>query len=340
MLIYLYGDGMIRIIDTVRDNHARKALSIVSVPQIYQPLQGAAYGTAVEVEFGIGSIVPYHIVQAVHIGLVHFLIVGPGHAFQAVVLEIVHQHLAAGNLDGEPAAPCVAVRIVEVGYLRLLYLHVHNLGELVYQEGTPVTELIRVHAFELYGVDLFVQGGDFAGDAVDFVHLHLDFFIHVLLQLLQIARHIVEILGEGSGIAHELFLEGQIVRVLHQFLQTRNHQLVEHGLESGVLAVVMEVGLYLLHVVYLLLVLAYLLIVVPESEIVEFIAHALDGQGLHAGTGAAVGLEHPQGVCGLCGHLLAAVAFGLYVGDVVGRGVQRSVAGQQSGICYIQSEKL
>mgnify|MGYP006922402803 CR=1 FL=1 len=49
--------------------------SIVSVPQIYQPLQGTAYGTAVEVEFGIGPIVPYHIVQAVHIGLVHFLIV-------------------------------------------------------------------------------------------------------------------------------------------------------------------------------------------------------------------------------------------------------------------------
>ena len=120
----------------------------------------------------------------------------------------------------------------------------------------------------------------------------------------------------------------------------RNHQLVEDRLEARILSVVIEVVFYLLHVIYLLLVLAYLLIIVPESEIIEFIAHALDGQGLHAGTGAAVGLEHPQGVCGLCGHLLAAVAFGLYVGDVVGRGVQRSVAGQQSGICYIQSEKL
>ena len=42
-------------------------------------------------------------------------------------------------------------------------------------------------AFELDGVDLFVQGGDFVGDGIDFVYFHLDFFVHVLLELFQVA---------------------------------------------------------------------------------------------------------------------------------------------------------
>ena len=97
----------------------------------------------------------------------------------------------------------------------------------------------------------------------------------------------------------------------------------------------MEIALHLLHVVLLLAVLADFIVIAPISEIIEFIPDALNGQRLHACPGAAIGLEDPKGIGGLCGHLLSAEAFCLDIGDIVRGGVQRCVAGQQPRICYI-----
>lgn len=86
----------------------------------------------------------------------------------------------------------------------------------------------------------------------------------------------------------------------------------------------------LLHIVF-----AQLCIVVPESSVIELIADALDCQSLYTGTGTAIGLEHPQRIGGLLCHLLSAVAFRLYIGDIIGSGIHGSIAGQKSCICNI-----
>ena len=101
------------------------------------------------------------------------------------------------------------------------------------------------------------------------------------------------------------------------------------------LAVIIKIRLQLLHVILLHIVFAQLCIVIPESSVIELIADALDGQCLYTGTGTAVGLEYTQGIgCLLC-YLLSAVAFRLYIGDIIGSGIHGSITGQKSRICNI-----
>ena len=142
------------------------------------------------------------------------------------------------------------------------------------------------------------------------------------MQLLQIACHAVEIIGQGTCIPHELLLDGIVVRIVHPRLKPCDHQLIEHGLEARILAVVIEIVFYLLHIILLLTVVAYLGIVYPISGIIELIPDSLNGQHIHAGAGAAVCLEYPDGIGRLLGHLLSAVAQCLHIGDIVGSRIQ------------------
>ena len=164
--------------------------------------------------------------------------------------------------------------------------------------------------------------------------------VYILLQLLQIARRSLEIFCQSLGGAYELLLGSGVVRVLHQLLKPSDHHLVKHGLKSCILAVIVKICLDLLHIILLLTELPYSLVVVPISEIIKLIPHPLDGQRLNACPCTAVGLEDPQGICRLLGHLLPAVPFRLYVSDVVGCGVHGRIAGQKPRICYVQSKKL
>ena len=159
--------------------------------------------------------------------------------------------------------------------------------------------------------------------------------VDILLYFFQIARHTVEILCQSSGIAYELGFGCGTVGILQECLQSGDHQLIEVRLEPGALTVIIKIRLQLLHVILFHVIFAKQCIVIPISSVIEFIPYTLNGQSLYTGTGTAIGLEHPQRIGGLLCHLLSAVAFRLYIGDIIGSGIHGSITGQKSRICNI-----
>ena len=159
--------------------------------------------------------------------------------------------------------------------------------------------------------------------------------VDILLYFFQITRHTIEIICQCSGISHELGFGCGTVGILQECLQSGDHQLIEVRLEPGALTVIIKIRLQLLHVILFHVIFAKQCIVIPISSVIEFIPYTLNGQSLYTGTGTAIGLEHPQRIGGLLCHLLSAVAFRLYIGDIIGSGIHGSIAGQKSRICNI-----
>ena len=308
-----------------------EVLTIVAVPHLHQTSESAPQRAAVKVQ--LGSVRPVHIIQAVNIRLVNFLMGTPGHTFQAVVVVAVNQHLSACYAHNESAAAGFPVRVICVRNFCLCHVHIHDLGKLIHQKCPSVPKLVGIDSCELYGVDLLVQCGDLSGQGVDLINLYLDLQICILLQLFQVPGHAVKILCQRARISHKLLFGGHAVGIFQQLFHTCDNHLVKNCLKACVFAVVVKIGLDLLHIILFLAVFAHFRIVIPVSIIVKFIPNPFNGQCLHTCTCTAVCLEYPQSIGRLLRHLLSAESFCLYIGNVVGCGVQCRIAGQQPRIC-------
>ncbi len=179
-----------------------KILTVIAVTHLHQALERSPHGRVIEVE--LLTVFPIYVIQTVDIRLIYLLIAFPGHALQPVVLVSVHQNLPAGDLYKEPVRAGLPGRIAAVDNGDLLHLYIDNLGKLVKQKLSPVSELVCLLSRQLYRIDLLIQSGDLSRQGIHLVDLKLDLLIGILLKSLQIPRKTVKILGKRPCIANKL----------------------------------------------------------------------------------------------------------------------------------------
>ena len=279
-----------------------------------------------------------YIIEAGNIGLVNLYLRLTCYTGKGMIGIGIYQRLSA-DLDYISAAAGISVSIVKVYHVLLFRFHINNLGKLIHQQVTLVTQLVSYTAgVHFYNVYLLVKRRQLFRYGINTVHINLYLLVNIILKLLHISVHIIKICSQISRLAYHLLAVFGVVGVLCQFFQGVGI-LTEYRGKALYGLVIPVILLYAVHVVFFHFIGAQLGLVLPVFLVIESVPYTLNSKCLHARAHAAIGCESSYGFGSLGGHILAAVALGLHIGDIICRGIKGCISSLQTRICCIKSHK-